>query len=469
MNKALLFIGIIIWSLKGYGQAESIEQVLEFDQFLDIVKEHHPLAVAANLQIERGYAVQQRSRGAFDPKVYAGYRGKEFRGVNYYDIGGAGLKIPTWYGIEVQAGFEDNSGLFVNRERFTPADGLTNAGLSVTLGQGLFIDKRRAEFQKAQIYLVVSDQERRQMLNELLFDAGKAYWDWFEAYSDLLVYQEALEIASVRLEAVKQSATFGDRPSIDTLEAGIQVQNRQLLLQETQLKFKNATEYLSIFIWSEGEIPLELDENAIPISFETAVDQIDRINQWREPDSVVATHPKILAFTGKIEQMKVERRLKREMLKPVINLKYNALTGSQIANLPEDLGNENYMVGVQFQMPIFLRKERGDLKLAGIHIDQALNELNFGRKKLGFQVIAARNKIETTKDQVELFSQTVLDSQGLLDGEREKFNAGESSLFLVNARELRYINARIKLIGLVAKNRKASLEEEFFSGSLFLN
>ncbi len=465
----LIAILIFLGTLPTHGQ-ESLDQlILEFDQFQDIVKEHHPLAVAADLQVEGGEATQQSARGAFDPTAYAGFQTKEFKGVDYYDIGTAGLKIPTWYGLEIQAGFDENSGDFLNPERTTPSDGLTHAGLSLTLGQGLFIDKRRAELQKAQIYLSVSDQERRQMLNELLFESGKAYWSWFEAYNDLLIYQEALEVASIRLEAVRQSVEFGDAPPIDTLEAGIQVQNRQLLLQQGELDFKNATEFLSIFIWSDGRIPLELDESAIPLSFDFAVEQVKQRNQWKVLDSVVAIHPKILAFSGKIEQMKIQRRLKREMLKPIINLKYNALAGSQLSGLSEDLGDQNYTFGVQFQMPILLRKERGELKMTDVRISQAQNELSFGKEKLGFQVVASRNRIETTREQVDLFSQTVLDSEGLLEGERQKFDAGESSLFLVNARELRYINARVKLVGLVTKNRKAQLETEFYSGSLFLN
>ena len=469
MRRAFGIVLLMIFWNSGSGQQLDNQLVLEFDQFQKIVKVHHPLAVVADLQYEGGSANQLKARGAFDPKAYAGFQSKEFRGIDYYDIGSAGLKIPTWYGLEIQAGFDENSGTFLNPERVTPPDGLTSAGLSLTLGQGLFIDKRRAELRKAEIYLRVSDQERRQMINELLFDSGKAYWDWFEAYNDLLVFQEAVEIASIRLEAVRQSASLGDIPSIDTLEAGIQVQNRELLLQDAELQFRNATEYLSIFIWSEGRIPLDLDPDSRPLDFGAAMEEVRLRNQWQELDSVVAIHPKILAFTGIIEQMKVERKLRKEMLKPVVNLKYNALSGSQIGNLPEDLGDNNYTFGVQFQMPIFLRKERGELRMTDIRIDQAENELSFGKEKLGFQVVASRNKIETTRNQVNLFSQTVLDSRGLLDGEREKFEAGESSLFLVNARELRYINAQIKLIGLVTKNRKARLETEFFSGGLYLN
>jgi outer membrane protein TolC len=43
----------------------------------------------------------------------------------------------------------------------------------------------------------------------------------------------------------------------------------------------------------------------------------------------------------------------------------------------------------------------------------------------------------------------------MLQGERRKFEEGESSLFLVNSRETSLINAEVKLIELLGKYQKA--------------
>ncbi|MEQ1743949.1 MAG: hypothetical protein ABMA02_00860 [Saprospiraceae bacterium] len=43
----------------------------------------------------------------------------------------------------------------------------------------------------------------------------------------------------------------------------------------------------------------------------------------------------------------------------------------------------------------------------------------------------------------------------LLDGENEKFRFGESSVFLINTREQRWLEAQTKLLKLVAAYRKA--------------
>jgi len=67
---------------------------------------------------------------------------------------------------------------------------------------------------------------------------------------------------------------------------------------------------------------------------------------------------------------------------------------------------------------------------------------------------------------INLIQKTVRDYAGLLNGERQKFDAGESSVFLVNRRELGYINAQVKLIALLAKNYKAALGAEYALGLL---
>ena len=54
----------------------------------------------------------------------------------------------------------------------------------------------------------------------------------------------------------------------------------------------------------------------------------------------------------------------------------------------------------------------------------------------------------------------------LFKAEEQKFDNGESSLFLVNSREQAYINARIKLAEIVAKNKMSYYAIWYFVGRL---
>jgi hypothetical protein len=78
-----------------------------------------------------------------------------------------------------------------------------------------------------------------------------------------------------------------------------------------------------------------------------------------------------------------------------------------------------------------------------------------------FKARAALSDWQTTDEQVTCIEKTVLDYNGLLTGERTLFNNVESSLFMVNIREMGYINVKIKLVELLAKIRKAKVPADY--------
>jgi hypothetical protein len=49
---------------------------------------------------------------------------KQFKDTEYYSILNSSFKIPTWYGIEIKAGFEQNEGYYLNPENTVPNAGL---------------------------------------------------------------------------------------------------------------------------------------------------------------------------------------------------------------------------------------------------------------------------------------------------------------------------------------------------------
>ncbi len=54
----------------------------------------------------------------------------------------------------------------------------------------------------------------------------------------------------------------------------------------------------------------------------------------------------------------------------------------------------------------------------------------------------------------------------IFESERKMFDLGESSLFILNNRELNYINSQIKQIEMLSKGLKTELEIQFSLGIL---
>ena len=119
---------------------DSLLTTLTLNEYLDIVKEHHPVSYQANLKLREGDAYVQKAKGGFDPKLDGGIKQKYFDDKKYYSYLHGGLKVPTWFGIETQLGYNNNEGYQLNPESFLESTGIWNLGISINLGDGLFID-----------------------------------------------------------------------------------------------------------------------------------------------------------------------------------------------------------------------------------------------------------------------------------------------------------------------------------------
>ncbi|MDZ4751066.1 MAG: TolC family protein [Flavobacteriales bacterium] len=450
--------------ISSYGQFAP-DGVLTLDAFVQWVKENHPVSKQADLQLQRGNAIVQTARGSFDPKLWMDLDQKYFDEKQYFSHLDGGLKIPTWFGVELSSGFQENEGVFLDPENSTPGGGLFYAGISLPIGQGLFIDERRAMLRKAKLMERSTVEERKLLLNELIFEAGRTWLAWFKAYNSLIVYQEALGLAQFRFDAVKSTALFGDRPYIDTLEAGIQVQTRRLYVQQAELELANARARMAVHLWVDGLIPLEMEEFVRP----PLADDLPMAMPPPEimlMDSVVSRHPALNIYEYQIDQFKIDRRWRAEQLKPVLDLQYKPLTEAIGADPLAGYSIENYRWGLGFSMPILLRKERGFLKLTDVKISEAEFELNMKEAEVVYRIRLYLNEYNSTRDQIALFSTTTRDFRSLLEGERQMFDNGESSLFMVNAREMSYISARVQLLELLVQNRNSILGASFAGGLL---
>jgi hypothetical protein len=98
--------------------------VLTLEVFVEWVKKNHPMAKQADLQTVRGEAIVQSARGSFDPKLWMNLDQKYFEEKQYYSHLDGGLKIPTWFGVELSSGYEQNEGVYLDPENGTPGGGL---------------------------------------------------------------------------------------------------------------------------------------------------------------------------------------------------------------------------------------------------------------------------------------------------------------------------------------------------------
>ncbi len=419
--------------------------VLRYNEYLGYVKKYHPIAKQAELTLAIGQANLMKARGGFDPKIEVDYERKEFKGSEYYDRLNAAFKIPTWYGVELKGTFEQNDGDFLNPAESVPSDGLYSAGVSMSLGQGLWINDRMATLKQAKLFRNQTKADRDLLVNQILYDASLAYFDWLRAFNEASIYQSFLKNADIRFKGIKSRAAAGDIAAIDTVEAKIAMQSRVLSLEQANVKMMKRALELSNFLWMSNNLPVELQSNIIPdVAIGEEIDLTLEIFGKPLDSFTIENHPKLLSLGYKVDGLRVEKNLKANKLLPKIDLEYNFLT--ETPEFINSLQTQAYKGGLSFSLPLFLRKERGDLKLAKFKLQDAQFDLDNAEIELKNKIVALYRELESFEVQNVLIDDIVGNYNTLLSAEERKFTFGESSLFLINSRESKLIDAELKQI-----------------------
>jgi len=424
-----------------YGQ-DSLNKYLSFADYLSIVKENHPVAFQASLKLREGDSYLQKAKSGFDPKLSGSMKQKYFDGKKYYSYLHGGLKVPTWFGVETELGYNDNEGVQLNPESYLLPSGAWNLGISINLGSGLLIDQRRADLKQAKIIQKSSELTQKIMLNKLEMDATATFLDWHKSYDKVSLAVKNLENLKLRYSNVKESVRLGDKPAIDTVKLSLQLLNREIKLKQATLEYKNKAEYLNTFLWQDGFIPLEIDEATVP-HIENEFSNILGIVDF---DEVIVSHPEYIMAQNNIAVAKIDYRLKKEKLKPELKLKYNALSSDNEGGVIGSYSYENYYWGASMSYSVFTRKERANVKLTRIKMEEKSSKLVHKKQNIKYKVESTMNSISSLKEQVQIQQQSVDLYRLLLNSELMLFTNGESSTFLVNIREQNLIEAQIKLI-----------------------
>ncbi|MEO2070499.1 MAG: TolC family protein [Zunongwangia sp.] len=439
------FICLVYFSVFGifFGNAQEQEsEIFTLEEFLAMVKRHHPIVAQANLDLSAAEAKLLKSRGAFDPKLEGGMKEKNFYGTEYYSLWHGTFKIPTWYGIDLKAGYEQNEGYYLNPENTTPNDGLWSAGVNIRLAQGLLYNERMNNLKQAKIFQQQSQVERNIQVNQVLADATKAYADWVYYFQNTSVYEEFLENALIRFEGIATSSRLGETPAIDTVETMITVRSRKLDLKQAELKLQKAKLALSNYLWIE-DIPLELEDQMKPSPETVDFTSVLGIEQLLGNATTIEDHPKLQSLNYDLEAYDLDIRLKRNKLLPKIDVEYNFL--SEEINEPDYINTNNYKAGVKVSFPLFLRKERGDLRLSKVKREQAEFKLSESAWKLSNKIKATEREILSLQEQMAIVSNIVNESEIMVEAEKRLFEMGESSIFYINTRENKLIDSILKM------------------------
>lgn len=441
--------------------ATAQQKVLKEDEFISVVMNFHPVARQAAIDVKIANAEILSSRSAFDPQMTTETSRKEFGGVTYYNHRATEVRIPTWYGIDLFTGTEKITGDRTNPEETNGS--ITYMGFSIEPIRNLFIDKRRAALLQAKNLYRLSEVQRRMAVNDLLKEALDSYWDWWEKYHTQQIVKGALLNAEKRLALVRTAFQLGDRAAIDTLEAYTQVQTFQIRVSEAVQDLVKANLYLSTFLWTENGEQSELPFDVRPQDFQQA-----KSFTLADVLHFAATHPELTQYDWKLRGLEIEKRLAFQSLLPQVKLNYNQTGYDLSKTISAPWFNNSYRYGASVAIPLRLSEGRGELRQSKLRIENTRLDLANKRVQLNTKVKQYYTAWQQTEIQLTLQSKLLANTSALQKGEEIRFANGESSLFFINARELKTLEAEQKTIELKAKTQKAAVGVRWSAGILAL-
>lgn len=454
---------------------------LTFNNFYKQVLSNHPLAKKANLLPQIAQQELRTARGNFDPSFNANIDGKLNKNQTIYQYVEPQIIIPTLIGVDVKAGIDQSDGVLINPEKakYNGTNGqvpnqnyqLWYAGFSIPVIRGLVTDVRRTQLNLAKLFVQLNEAEQIKELNSLFLNATEEYWNWQQAYERYAIMKENRDLAERRLQIVISRIIGGEEKPIDSVEAIIEFQRRDVMLAEAELFFLNKSVSLSNYLWDENENPVLLKNNIVPT--QAGSEQVDFT-----ADSLAVLvsyaqqfHPQMQLLNVKVNQLSVERKLAIEFLKPQLNLEYYPFM-SQTNGVNDNLTNiftQNYKYGLTFSSSLLLRKERGKIQSTTFKLRRSNLDLVQGKRELANNVFTVYNELNNMQRLYNIQFNLTKNYTLLRDAEQFRFENGESSLFLVNQRERNLIEAEAKLVEIRAKYAYLKYKLQWASGIKLFN
>lgn len=411
--------------------ASTEAKVLTKQMVIKQVKTHFPEILIQHEKIHQAYQKITSARGEFDPAIKGQFNSTPTGGYqnNYYK--GSLIQPIENTGNVFTAGYRIGRGDWpiYYQDYLTNSYGDTFVGLNIPLLRDRLIDKTRQNILNKLILAKSEELLLSIKKNEVIAKAIQCYYEWLKYSYRLKVANNLLTIAKARQSAISKQVAVGDIGQINLIENKRLIMQRKSVLTTEQQKYISAKNKLQFYIG-----------NTINLNTKGAWQppQLTRkLAKYSEHDlnfnSIKKKQPYLKYLETNIEKSKIAIMQAKNEMKPSLNL--NVLLDKQHGKGNNKLSETSLNIGLKYQLPLRLRKAQGQVaEHQSIIREYRFQQLLFTRKlKLTFSNI--KNDIKAFSQMYYLRSQEVKYATQLERAERQKFSAGDSSLFLVNQRE----------------------------------
>lgn len=439
--KRVLLIVIIMW----VGSVSATAKTLSVPQLVQNIQRAHPyIAAMEEKGLQRRLALTQQE-SVFDPTIE---QTTSARVSGYYDGAFAEqryIQPLQTMNARLYSEYRLADGDFpVYEEAYrTLSGGEASLGVALSLLRDREIDKRRLGVSNARLAITQWQSEFAGSVNETLYKGVSHYLYWFETALQLHSVAELLEATESRQLAYEVRVEQGDLAESDLVEFQANMLQQRLLLSNLKQKLLATQLDLGFYLRNErGEMVLvdDLAASSRDIAWPYAVTQT-KVMALRKK---LASHPALVQIQQDIRMLQNKQMLADNALLPKLDIK--ASLGRDIGSGPASLEGTESKLGLQFSFPLGNRAARAEVASLG----SKYNELSYKRQLISDRIRQAFDKAYRNWQQAREIATLQRDNADLAmrlyDMERQRYEMGDSDMFVLNARESARIKAHMSRI-----------------------
>lgn len=428
----------------GLGSTTSAAE-LELKDVLESVRKHHPLLLAVLEERKTADADLLSAQGAFDPSIKLGLSN---RAAGYYEGNkfGATLDQPlVSNGGRIFGGYRRSDGRIpvYEGDELTLSNGEFSFGGELPLLRDGPIDRRRANIQRFEIQGGIADASIEDRLISLSRGATNLYWDWVAAGKRVEIFKKLLEVAEARNTQISKRVSHGDLPAFDLSDNQRQVYQRQAQLVQANRVLQNIAFELSLFLRDLSGAPVTPTQEQLPVKLVS----LKMIPSGTEEELILEAtkrRPEIKRIDNQRLQNQIEISLAENQMLP--RLDFQVMASQDSGRGSNTLEEGEVKAGVKVDLPLRVRTAEGRKGAAEAKDRELARLLQFQTERISTEIKDSLNAIRLVIDRFDFAKKEIRTAKELEEGERTRFNLGDSNLIFINLREQTAAEAALREI-----------------------
>jgi cobalt-zinc-cadmium efflux system outer membrane protein len=417
-------------------------KTLTLDTVLQSAIESFPAMIAAARRQDAAAGGKLAAEGGFDTSVKLLQRSSvlgAYQNENF-DIG---FEQPTdIWGATFFGGYRRGVGKYpiYEEKSETGNAGEVRAGVIIPLWRNRTIDRRRANLAQAEINQLIASHDYDVQLLELQRIAAQRYWDWVLAGRRVAIAQDLLNIAEQRDQGLRTRIASGDLPPIEATENQRSILERRERVVAAERLLQQTAIQLSLYLRTpDGEPQLPAPED-LPDHFPEP-EVPTRRELTAAIDEALNRRPELKRLEQQRKHAEVERDMARNQRSPGVDL---ALSGAQDFGPSRTVFDTNFSfvnrtemyAAITVDLPVQQRVADGNIMTAEANLQRIAADYQLASDRIAAEVKDSRSALEAAAKRLGLARQQLIMARELEDGERTRFEVGDSNLMFVNLREL---------------------------------